>query len=285
MLFKKQSSIATVSIVLIIVLSVGLAGSTFYFYTQAQDWKQKYQELNNKYDSIQSDYNSLEDEYNSLKDDYEDLNSKLNSYEEWQSHFHYYRSSAEDVYYWESMPYSSVYYWKTKERTYPKEYYPINIDLANYINLESEWSSIGGWAEELDEPYYSDKEYAKEALKFVHSTVYYMTDENSTGESEYWKYPTETLFDQVGDCEDTVFLYAALLKAKDIPCVILEFPEHVAIGVEIEDFYGTYYEHDGKKYFFAETTSNKFDEDKMRERNYKIGEAPPDIGEAYIHEI
>lgn len=98
--------------------------------------------------------------------------------------------------------------------------------------------------------------------------------------------PHGTLFDQVGDCEDTVFLFASLLLARTVPCVVLEYPSHVAVGVGVEGVQGDYYEHEGRRYYYAETTINKFDEDKNMERDYKIGEFPSAITEeAYIHEL
>ena len=74
------------------------------------------------------------------------------------------------------------------------------------------------------------------------------------------------------------FLMASILSAMGYDVVLLEFPTHVAVGInmeyEIPD--GYYYEYAGKNYYFLETTTY-----------YEIGEAPePYIGEsAIIHPI
>lgn len=299
-MFKKQWGIATASITLIIALSVGLGGTTLYFYTQSQNWERRYQGLNEKFESLEqekesieenyqeleTDYRQLELDYSSLQIDYNAANSKLNDFKNWEDHLNYYRIYYDTSYQWGYATYSYLNYWKNKERDYPSQYNPIDIDLNQYIMPNNEWSRINSVSEAIADYVSNNKEYAEEALDYVHATVYYMSDEEATGEREYWKYPTETVFDQLGDCEDTVFLYASLLRAQNIPTVIIEFPEHVAVGVGIDDFSGTYYEHGGKKYFFAETTSNKFDEDKRRSRDYRIGEKPTDLpDEAYIHKI
>ncbi len=274
-------------------LGASLIGSIFYYQNRTgelksdkQGLKENFQNLKYEYNSLEENHSELNDEFNYLVENYESLASQLESYEEWQHHIHYYRNSAENTYYWEYMPYSYAYYWKTRERPYPSEYYPMNIDLSQYINFDFEKSTISNWANYFDKTNFSKKEYAKEALKFVHNNIYYMKDEESTGNTEYWKYPTETLFDQVGDCEDTVFLLASLLRAKGIPCIILEYPNHVAVGIGIEDLTGRYYKYDGRKYYFAETTSNKFDEDQRREGNYEIGEFPSGLtAKPYVHDL
>lgn len=248
--------------------------------------QESFEKMKDDYSELESEYKNFQDQYNYLQSDYEEAKSRLEDYEKWQGHLNYYRVYYGDWYHWGYANYSYLSYWKSKERTYPTQTEPIDIGLGKYIKPEFEWSRINSIAEAIDDTTNSDKEYAERALDYVHNAVYYMSDENSTGEKEYWRYPTETIFDHLGDCEDTVLLYASLLKAQNLPLVILEFPEHMAVGVGIEDFYGIYYEQKSRKYFFAETTSNKFDEDKRRERDYRIGEKPIDLpDETYIHEI
>jgi len=92
-------------------------------------------------------------------------------------------------------------------------------------------------------------------------TIPYVTDKESAGEAEYVRYPIETLVDGGGDCEDKSILLAALLKELGCEVVILEFPNHAAVGVEAErdDAYGSYANYGGKKYFYLESTKSGWD--------------------------
>ncbi len=91
------------------------------------------------------------------------------------------------------------------------------------------------------------------AINFVESMVYEY-DIDYISELEWPKYPIETIIDQRGDCEDTSFLMASILGALDYDTIILIFSDHVAVGVWCESCTGTYYNYNGRKYFFLETT-------------------------------
>ncbi len=62
------------------------------------------------------------------------------------------------------------------------------------------------------------------------------------------------MIDQNGDCEDTSFLMASILEALNIDTVLLIYDDHMAVGVWCDGCIGSYYEHNGRKYFFLETT-------------------------------
>jgi len=99
------------------------------------------------------------------------------------------------------------------------------------------------------------------AAAFVQSLPH-TSDLLTTGYDEYPRYPVETLVDNGGDCEDTAILMASLLKAMGYGVVLIVFPEtpacpgHCAVGVlGGEGIYGSYYEYNGGKYFYLETTN------------------------------
>jgi hypothetical protein len=104
------------------------------------------------------------------------------------------------------------------------------------------------------------------ALLLVQS-IPYSKDIDTTGQEEYPRYPIETLVDGTGDCEDHAILLAELLCALQYDAVLLEYPgDHMAVGVaDSGDMFGTYYEHDGKQYYYTETTAT----------GWKIGDIPP----------
>lgn len=251
------------------------------------DLDEGYDDLDQTYNSLVKDYHDLEWEYANLLDSYTSLQSSYNNFDQWQDQVTYYRVYFGDMYFWQYATYSILSHWKSLYKD-TSEYYKYPIEdmgvLNSFIVYDDDWSLIDQIADELWKLSADDKEYAEITLEFVHSAIFYMSDLESTGQGEYWRYPDETLFDKVGDCEDTAFLYASLLRAKGIPTVIIEYVDHLAVGVGIQGFIGTYYEYDGKRYFYAETTSNMFDEDRNRERDYKIGEIPPGLDEAYVHE-
>ncbi|NLF33563.1 MAG: hypothetical protein GX583_01430 [Thermoplasmatales archaeon] len=114
----------------------------------------------------------------------------------------------------------------------------------------------------------SDLERINCTLKFVQS-IEYRYDKDSEGaargDSEYWKYPAETLWEMHGDCEDHAMLFSALLRAMDYDDVLLKVHcykdgrfagAHMATGVNVEGATGTFYSVDGKDYYYCETTAD-----------------------------
>lgn len=116
-------------------------------------------------------------------------------------------------------------------------------------------------------------------------SIQYVTDEESTGHREYFKYAIETMADQEGDCDDVAILAAALLRRLGHGVAMLLIPPgadsidgsgHVAVGVAAPPGTpGTYYHHAGIDYFFAETTAE----------GAVIGWEPPDTGEVFVHTL
>lgn len=110
---------------------------------------------------------------------------------------------------------------------------------------------------------FSERQKIMFAITFVQSLPY--TEDIVTAKAdEYPRYPVETLFDRGGDCEDTAILTAAILDKMGYDVALLRFPSHMAVGIVIQGVYGRYYEYNGKKYFYLETTGE----------NWGIGEMP-----------
>jgi predicted transglutaminase-like cysteine proteinase len=85
---------------------------------------------------------------------------------------------------------------------------------------------------------------ASSILRMVQRAIQYQLDETSTqkilGRSfeEYGRFPLETVADQVGDCDCTAILAAALLARSGFPCALLlvELAPgewHMAVGLEV----------------------------------------------------
>jgi len=113
---------------------------------------------------------------------------------------------------------------------------------------------------------YSEYDNAMNMLTFVQSLPY-ANDIDSTGLSEYPRYPIETLKDGRGDCEDKTILAAALLQRMGMDVVILMLPDHSAVGINVAGAGGVSYEYDGKRYYYCETTAG----------NWEIGDQPEEL--------
>jgi len=109
-------------------------------------------------------------------------------------------------------------------------------------------------------------------LAFVQS-IPYEYDLDQFGIDDYWQYPVETLYHYAGDCEDTAFLYVSLVEAYGTDTVLLVYSNHVAAGVDSDDAYGTYYTHDGVRYYYCETTGEGWDIGEMPEDRQKDNQA------------
>jgi len=123
------------------------------------------------------------------------------------------------------------------------------VDLTSYL----EKKSVG----------MTQQQRANFVLDFVQK-IQYIADETTTGYTEYWKLPYETLFDKSGDCEDTSILYASIMKAMGYDVALMIFPGHMAVGIGLENGTGIKNVYDGVDYYYCETTSE----------GWEVGEKP-----------
>jgi len=87
------------------------------------------------------------------------------------------------------------------------------------------------------------------------------------GYNEYFAYPLETIFHNMGDCEDTSILASALFTACGFESAVAIVPGHALAGVALEDYnlgsHSPAYEVlsqtiDGLTYYACETTTDTF---------------------------
>ena len=132
-------------------------------------------------------------------------------------------------------------------------------DLSIYVTTPYDDKFLASLANSLEEGAkragYDEWDTVNLVISFVQSLPY-TSDKATTGYDDYPRYPIETLVDQGGDCEDTAILTAALLRQMGYDVVLLNYPNiHTAVGIAgDETVYGTYYEHNGRRYFYLETT-------------------------------
>lgn len=155
-----------------------------------------------------------------------------------------------------NIPQSAYDYYKTVDRKNIKNY-------SYYVTDPSDDEYLAGLAgkfkEAAEKENYSDLDMVKNIIFFVQN-LQYVNDKVETGYDEYPKFPLETLADQGGDCEDSAILLASLLRELGYGTVLIQFKDHMAVGVKGgESIPGSYYEFDGNRYYYVETTSAGWD--------------------------
>ena len=131
-----------------------------------------------------------------------------------------------------------LFYYLNKKRTKnPKEYIHSDKDYIKQLNRQLNKTN-----------------YLKNLIRFIHNIKY--QKDSTINHLDYYKYPIETLIERTGDCEDTTFLMASLLKEQNYKVAILDFKNHFAIGIECknEKFLRI---HNHTKYCYLETTGKK----------------------------
>jgi hypothetical protein len=113
------------------------------------------------------------------------------------------------------------------------------------------------------------------AAAFMYSLPY--ADDVSVKFNSYPKYPIEVLADEEGDCADMSYLTVSLVKALGFDAVLFYIPDkdHMAVGIEAEDRPGDYIEHNGKRYYYLETSGG----------DWEIGVIPSDYEDEDIEVI
>lgn len=111
----------------------------------------------------------------------------------------------------------------------------------------------------------SKRERTEFVIDFIQNLPY-VPDDVSKGYNDYSKFVAETLIEGGGDCEDTAILTAAVLSSPpfEYDVVLIYLPGHVAVGIYGTDLPGTYYQYNGRRYYYLETTG----------RGWDVGELP-----------
>ncbi len=78
--------------------------------------------------------------------------------------------------------------------------------------------------------------YAEFILAFVQECFTYTYDQTLYGQSEYYAFPMETIYNGKGDCEDTSILCAALFTAAGYDAGVFLIPGHAIAAVALDDY-------------------------------------------------
>ena len=180
--------------------------------------------------------------------------------------------------------------WTTDYKQY-NSYQNSNVNRApttynsrmEFINYTSNTVTIFGNYLKEHSTDMTDLQRANYVLAFVQQCIEYQLDSDFCGKSEYWKYPYETLYDGRGDCEDSSILFCALMKSMGYDSALILYvgeeyvgKGHAAAGVAFDSVPGgTYYNKNGKHYYFCETTG----------AGYEVGEKIEGYDTAYVYVV
>ena len=133
-----------------------------------------------------------------------------------------------------------------QKRSYDHRHFPQMV----YKGVESLEKLIREFNEVIPRTW-SDERRVNFVLAFVQA-VHYEKDK-TTGYDEFYKYPTETLVEGIGDCEDSSILFAAIISGLGFKSALLLPPKHLAVGVK-GDFRGGHVLYGNDEYYYCETT-------------------------------
>ena len=260
--------------------------------SEFEDLRGEYEDLRGEYDDLDGDHQDLEEDYSALSEalaglteEHDALTVTLNeTLEEYDSLLMQYlivtgsspltpqplsndtiRRDFAWVYGGKTWAFSlyipeHLYLYYGNKTRVPTEDYSVYVthplDDEYLSTIADTFESIS-----LDEGY-TEIEKAELVISFVQSLPYSF-DNVSTGFDDYPRYPIETLVVGGGDCEDSSILTSALLDTMGYDLVLLNLPDHVAVGLAV-DTSGMYWEYESTNYFYVETTGE----------GWKIGQIP-----------
>ena len=175
-----------------------------------------------------------------------------------------------------------LYFWKS---AYVKALQkPRGRSRTEYVNYELTAGSAkllaGILNDQAEANGFTDKRTKVEFVIDFVQRLPYVPDDVSKGFDDYTKFITETITEGGGDCEDSAILLASVLEAEpfNYDMVLIQPPSHMAAGIKgADDLPGVYYNYDGNKYYYIETTGE----------GWGIGDIPDRYeGEsAYIYQV
>ncbi|MFH1100941.1 MAG: hypothetical protein V1726_02750 [Methanobacteriota archaeon] len=112
--------------------------------------------------------------------------------------------------------------------------------------------------------YSEESEQVNAIASFVQSMDYVIDDINNAS-YEYPRYPVEMVYDQQGDCEDKAILLSSLLHTLGYNVSLLRLPNHMAVGVHLENELQEY-SYFISQYYYLESTRTQ----------WMVGDVPPE---------
>lgn len=96
-------------------------------------------------------------------------------------------------------------------------------------------------------------------MNFTRHAFMYENDEQQFGKEKRLS-PEQTLMNDYSDCDDRVALFYYLVKEiYDLPMIVLVYPKHITLAVELKKPVGTPVVYNGKKYSVCEPTPQRLE--------------------------
>jgi predicted transglutaminase-like cysteine proteinase len=168
-------------------------------------------------------------------------------------------------------------YYSSLERIITEDYTVFILDPYDDLYLDFFLNTIIGSCYGKNFNSRSDVKKIEYVNDFVQS-LDYIKDSDIDDSYEYPSYPIETLVNGGGDCEDTSILSASFLKKLGYDVALLRLPEHMAVGVKLDEDDVSKYDFYTDGYYFLETTN----------KNTPLGFVPKDYespSELYVYPI
>ena len=145
-----------------------------------------------------------------------------------------------------------------------KDHNLYNYDFSKFATPDA----LKPIADDLWTIYSNEEDFSNGVLMIVHQISYV--------ESDPQKYPIETMIENEGDCDLLSIVAASIMKAGglDVVLLLLEQYDHMLVGVHLPESPKDarsqvyFYDHEGKKYYVAETTGNEW------KTGWRVGECP-----------
>lgn len=187
------------ALITMVVVLVGTTGFIYLTYTSLQN---DYQNLESSYTSLQSSYTDTLNEISALSSEVDNLQSYVNS-------FQLEVNSIQDNLQ-QAQSQIDVVEKRTNPTSTQKESYVTPDDPA-VVDRVAALGGTGQW----------DWSIARDFLDWVVANIEYESDPEipnpydygATTRGEWYKYPSETLSEGCGDCEDLAILLASMLRA------------------------------------------------------------------------
>lgn len=148
--------------------------------------------------------------------------------------------------------------------------YPV-VDYESYLNIPLSRETYNSLIPSLKKSLkgLNTKSGVDYLMRFTRSAFMYETDTRVFG-SEKRLSPEQTLLYDQSDCEDRVGLFFYLVKEiYNLPMIVLTYPKHVTIAVQLDKPAGKPIIYNGNKYYVCEPTPQKED--------LKVGELLPEL--------
>ncbi|MBC7933805.1 MAG: hypothetical protein H7Y86_00405 [Rhizobacter sp.] len=138
--------------------------------------------------------------------------------------------------------------------------YP-SVDFETYFNIPMSRATYGSLIPDLKRKLKGKKQaYAIDYLmKFTRNAFLYQDDNISFGKEKRLS-PEQTIMHEYSDCDDRAALFYYLVKEiYNLPMIVLVYPSHITLAIELEQPVGTPVLYKGKKFSLCEPTPQKID--------------------------